>query len=359
MQVYNPEGSMDVFFLLSGDINSLTGGHLYNRHMVEGLKQKGHRVKVLRLDESTILTHAIELKSSSYFNTLPPGSCVLIDSLVLGNIPGALKKYSEKLTFIGLIHLPLTYNPLPGKNRKHIATREVKAMMFTRHLVVTGRFTLRMLMEAGISHEKISLIEPGVENYPRKRYYADLPSVLLCISNYSQIKDQLLLVRAINKLRYNKWTLHMYGNTNTEKPYVTRLKSIIANKKMNDRILLHDSIDRNNISEAFLASDLFVLPSRFETYGMVLTEALAHGLPVVTTNSGNIPDTVPQTMGVFTEPGNLDSLVSAITLLFTNSQHYQSLCMAASGYYRQAKTWQNSLDMLERLITDIRDKNGK
>jgi len=291
MQVYNLKGSMDVFFLLSGDINSLTGGHLYNRHMVEGLRQKGHGVKVLRLDESTMLTHAIEIKCSSYFNTLPPGSCVLIDSLVLGNIPGVLKKYSEKLTFIGLIHLPLTYNPLPGKNRKHIANREVKAMMMTRHLIVTGRFTLRMLMDAGISHEKISLIEPGVENYPRKRYYADLPLGLLCISNYSQIKGQLLLVRALNRLRNNKWTLQMYGDINTEKPYVTRLKSIIANKKLNDRILLHDTIERNNISEAFLASDLFVLPSRFETYGMVLTESLAHGIPVVTTHAGNIPDT--------------------------------------------------------------------
>jgi glycosyltransferase involved in cell wall biosynthesis len=92
---------------------------------------------------------------------------------------------------------------------------------------------------------------------------------------------------------------------------------------------------------------------------MVLTESLAHGIPVVTTNSGNIPDTVPQAMGVFTEPGNLESLVSALKLLFTNSQQYKSLCIAASGYYRQATTWQTSLDKLERLITVIQDKNGK
>jgi len=351
---FNPERTgMELFFLIPGNINALTGGYLYNRYMVEGMRKKGHVVEILQLDECMLQAQEIEAKCSLIFKKLRTGSIVLIDSLVLGVLHRVMKKFHGKLTFMGIIHLPLSYNPLADKKRQFIAKSEVEAMQHTSRLIVTGRLTFRLLTESGISSEIIILIEPGVEDFPRKQHYAAVPSQLLCISNYSPVKDQLLLARALCRLRTRNWTLHMYGNTNTDKEYVDRLNTFIVREKLNDRIFLHDVIQRKNISGAFLASDLFVLPTQFETYGMVLSESLAHGIPLVTTTSGNISETVPPTMGRFIEPGNLENMVSALEELFTDQQLYKSLCKSAADYYKQASPWQTSIDKLERIISEV------
>ena len=100
----------------------------------------------------------------------------------------------------------------------------------------------------------------------------------------------------------------------------------------------------------FLKADLFVFPSLFESYGMVLTESLAHGVPVVTTTAGNIPDTVPPSMGMFAEPGNADELAAVLEELFTDEGKYRSLCEATAEYYRQARSWSTAVDEFERII---------
>jgi glycosyltransferase involved in cell wall biosynthesis len=62
-------------------------------------------------------------------------------------------------------------------------------------------------------------------------------------------------------------------------------------------------------------ADAVVLPSFFEGYGMVLAEALARGLPVVSTTAGAIPDTVPRDAGVLVPPGDALALRAALASL--------------------------------------------
>jgi glycosyltransferase involved in cell wall biosynthesis len=294
-------------------------------------------------------TAAIEKTCRMHFGKLEQGSWVVIDSLALGLLGKIIKEFKHHLYLVGLIHLPTSYDPLAGKNGKTVAGNELEAMQDTAHLILTGKFMMHILMDSGLAKEKMSLVEPGVDFFPRKPY-AKWPDELLCISNYSALKAQHVLINALDKLRNRNWTMRLYGNTNTGRDYANTLVSIINRKKLQKRILLYDTVERRNISALFLKADLFVFPSLFESYGMVLTESLAHGVPVVTTTAGNIPDTVPPSMGMFAEPGNADELAAVLEELFTDEGKYRSLCEATAEYYRQARSWSTAVDEFERII---------
>ena len=67
-----------------------------------------------------------------------------------------------------------------------------------------------------------------------------------------------------------------------------------------------------------MSSDIFVLASRFEGYGMAIAEAISHGLPVVSTTAGAIPDTVPEGAGLLVPPESPGALAEALRLLISN-----------------------------------------
>ena len=113
---------------------------------------------------------------------------------------------------------------------------------------------------------------------------------------------------------------------------------------------MHGIVERHEISTVFLNADLFVMPSLFESYGMALTESLAHGIPVVTTSAGNIPYTVPAGMGLLTEPGNEEQLADSIRSLFDDPVRYSALCSDASQYYIQSRSWEKAVAEFELIL---------
>jgi glycosyltransferase involved in cell wall biosynthesis len=341
---------MKLFFVIPGDIHSLTGGYLYNKRIAEGLRQRDYDVQILGLDDPLYDTAAIEKTCRMQFGKLEKGSWVVIDSLALGLLGTIIREFKNHLHLVGLIHLPVSYDPLARKNDKTLSGNELEALQDTCHLILTGKFIMHILLDGGLAREKMSLVEPGVDLFPRKPFYARQPSELLCISNYSAVKAQHVLVNALSKLRKWNWTMRLYGNTGTDRDYVNSLVSLINREKLQKRILLYDTLERKNMSAQFLKADLFIFPSVFESYGMVLTESLSHGIPVLTTTAGNIPNTVPPSMGMFTEPGNSDEMAAVLEELFMDEGKYRSLCEAASVYYRQARPWSKAVDEFEQVI---------
>ena len=259
--------------------------------------------------------------------------------------------------FLGLIHLPASYDILSGVHGE-LAVEELVALNHMRHVIVTGRFTFDLLCNAGLNSDKIRIVEPGTEKFPCKKQYKPVPSELLNIANFSVLKAQDVLIRALYRLTAWDWTLHLYGDMEREREYTASVRSLIQQLKMEHRIIMHGIVERLEISPVFLNADLFVMPSLFESYGMALSESLAHGLPVVSSSAGNIPYTVPAGMGLLTEPGNEEQLADAIRSLFEDPAKYSALCSAASQYYIHARTWEQAVAEFAIIIQKtMNDKN--
>src|SRR5690606_34035865 len=89
-------------------------------------------------------------------------------------------------------------------------------------------------------------------------------------------------------------------------------------------------------------ADVFVLPSFFEGYGMALAEALAYGLPIVSTTGGAIPETVPAAEGVLVPPGDDRALARALARLIDDPRERARLAAGAAAARAALPTWQDA-----------------
>jgi glycosyltransferase involved in cell wall biosynthesis len=138
-----------------------------------------------------------------------------------------------------------------------------------------------------------------------------------------------VLVAALAKLKHLSWQLVIAGDSGRSPDTFRRLQADIADLGLTDRIVLLGAVACEQLASLYAASDLFVLPSRFEGYGMVYTEAIAHGVPVVATNAGAIPETVPADAGVLLPPDDVEALAATLQRLIENPVERERLAAGA------------------------------
>ncbi len=106
------------------------------------------------------------------------------------------------------------------------------ALHHMHQVIVTGQFTFDLLCNAGLNPARICIVEPGTDHFPRKKRYKPVPSELLCIANYSALKAQDVLIRALYRLTAWDWTLHLYGDKDRDKEYTEAV--MIAHSAIKD-----------------------------------------------------------------------------------------------------------------------------
>jgi glycosyltransferase involved in cell wall biosynthesis len=138
------------------------------------------------------------------------------------------------------------------------------------------------------------------------------------------------------------WRLAIAGDRTRNLPTAARLDADIAGYGLGDRVAVLGAVSRERIAELYMQSDLFVLASRFEGYGMAYAEALCHGLPVIGTMAGAIPDTIPQGAGLLVPPDDPAALAAALRGIVIDTERRRSLSEAALAAARTLPTWRES-----------------
>src|SRR6185503_6093571 len=122
--------------------------------------------------------------------------------------------------------------------------------------------------------------------------------VLLAVGSVVPRKGYDVLVAALATLADLPWRLTIVGDCTRDAAAAGGLRQAITGARLDDRVILAGAVPPAQLAAHYGAADVFVLPSRHEGYGMAFAEAIAHGLPVVGTTAGAIPETVPAGAGV-------------------------------------------------------------
>jgi glycosyltransferase involved in cell wall biosynthesis len=335
----------DVVFAVPGSLDTPTGGYAYDKRMIAELRELGWRPQVLDLGEGfprpSALTRAA---ANAHLAEVPKGRPIVIDGLAFGVLPEAAETISVTHPLIALVHHPLALETgLAADEAAALRESERRALLFTHAVVANSQATVRALTEDyGVPRERITVAPPGTDRaLSVPRLHAG-PVKLLAVGAVVPRKGYDVLVEALAQLKGHFWRLVIAGDNIRSPETAARLDDDIVRYGLSDRIEIAGPVSDERLAELYAAADLFVLPSRFEGYGMAYTEAVAHGVPVIGTNAGAIPETVPPGAGILVPPDDVHALTATLRRLIDNEPERKQLAAGARAASASFPTWRES-----------------
>jgi glycosyltransferase involved in cell wall biosynthesis len=125
-------------------------------------------------------------------------------------------------------------------------------------------------------------------------------------------KGHDILFRALAAHKHAPWYLTCAGSLDRHPQTVTQLRARLRTDALEDRVSLVGDVDATTLASCYHGADLFVLATLHETYGMAVAEALARGLPVISTATGAIGELVGDDAGFVVPPGDVGALTTAL-----------------------------------------------
>jgi glycosyltransferase involved in cell wall biosynthesis len=331
-------------FGVPGDLATPTGGYGYDRRIIGELRQLGWQVDVVDVGDSFPFPSVGQRTSAlAALSTVPAGCPTVLDGLAFGALPeaGALR---SRTPLIALVHQPLALDPaLDASQADTFRQTERAALGAAARVVVTSEATARIVItDYDVPPQRISVVGPGNDPASPAPGSDDGVVRLLSVGSVVPVKGLDLLIAALAALPDMPWRLTIAGDRTRDVATAAQLDADIAAHDLCDRVAVLGAVPPEGIDALYLASDVFVLASRFEGYGMALTEAIAHGLPVVSTTAGAIPDTVPVGTGLLVRPDDVAALARALRRLISDRAERRRLAMNARAAAAQLPTWQDS-----------------
>lgn len=334
-----------VVFVVPGDLATLTGGYAYDRQIITGLSAAGWVVEVVALDAAFPWPDATARdRAAQRVAALPDGSLVVVDGLAFGVMPEVAERHAARLRWVALVHHPLALETgLTPQQSRVLFDTERRALATARGVIVTSPATARELTRYGVAAEGVHVVIPGTDPAPLATGSgvgsASRGLSLLCVAALIPRKGHAVLIEALRALKDRAWTLHCVGSETRDADTASALRSAIAAHGLGERVRLHGEIPTCSLQAMYEQADAVVLPSFFEGYGMALAEALARGLPVVSTMAGAIPNTVPRDAGILVPPGDALALRSALARLLDEPAQRARLAAGARAARAVLPTW--------------------
>ncbi len=335
-------------FLIPGDLQAATGGYAYDRRIIAGLRALGWRVSVHGLDASFPHPSAAALlHAQTVFAQLPEQSLVLVDGLAAGAMPQLLHANAGRLRLLALVHHPLAAESgLDPKIAQALEGSERRALKAMRHVIVTSPATRHALRDLGIEPDKVTVAEPGTEVMPQSHRARGETLQMLCVATLIPRKGHDLLLEALAPLTTSRWHLTCVGSLTRSPETVVRLRAQLRRLNLTEHVTLAGEVDAETLAQLYCAADLFVLPTRLEGYGMAVAEALAHGLPVISTPVGGISELVGTRAGILVAPDEVPALRAALRRVLEEPSLLDLLASGAASVRGTLPGWARTCGQL-------------
>jgi glycosyltransferase involved in cell wall biosynthesis len=349
-----PDGA-SITFVVPGRVETRTGGYNYDRRVIAGLRARGWVVDVRELDEGFPRPSPAALASAARaLAAIPDETVVVIDGLALGAMPAEVEHEASRLRLVAIVHMPLAEAAgLDCDTATRFKSSERRALASVARVIVTGRATAATLAGYGVSRDRITIVEPGTDRAPLARGSRDSRVHLLCVATLSQGKGHGLLFRALASAPNREWLLTCAGSLDRDPPTVDLLRAQLRRDGLVERVSLVGDLDGEKLAACYDCADVFVLATLHETYGMAVAEALAHGLPVVATTTGAIPELIGiggDLAGLLVPPGDEAALAAALSRVLGNADLRAQFADGARRVRDRLPGWDQAIDRVEAVL---------
>ncbi len=343
---------MRLVFAYPGDLQLRTGGYGYDRRLIATLEDAGWQVDLLPLGDGFPDAGPATIdKAEKALSALADDALVMIDGLAFGVLDGFAAREGERLKLVALVHHPLALETgLSRARAEALRESETRALEYARHTIVTSPETARELERGfAVSRDRITIAVPGTDPAPQARGSGGIPHIL-SIGSLTPRKGHDVLVAALGKVADLAWTATIAGSRDLDGETAAALERQIEALSLGGRIRLAGAVD--DTGPLYAGADLFALASRYEGYGMVFAEALAHGLPVIGCRAGAVPDVVPEEAGFLVDVDDADAFAAALRALLCDPDIRRDKTEGARRAGEALPRW----DETGRIVSDMLEK---
>ena len=345
-----------VVFAIPGDIATPSGGYGYDRRLIAELVALGWQVDHLALPGGFPTPDEGDLESTrEAFAKIDDGCVVLVDGLAFGAMPQIAAAESERLRLVALVHHPLCLETgLDADARARLELSEREALRWSRAVVVTSKATGETLAsDFGVPDKQLTVAPPGTDKPARSdrgvarrsgheagNEGANGGPMILSIGTLIARKDHATLVAGLAHVSDLDWCCRIVGSKTADPQTVEALERQIAELGLDGRVVLVGALA--DVSADYDTADLFVLASRYEGYGMVFAEAMAHGLPIIFCSEGAPRELIPPAAGERFSPGDARDLGARLRMLLTDRDRRAGAARASFEAGRALPGWDDT-----------------
>lgn len=333
-------------FAVPGSLDTPTGGYAYDKRIIDELRALGWQVDVIDVGSSFPEPDAATRKSALDKLLVVPEACpIVIDGLAFGVMHEEAARLHERNPIVALVHLPLALEAgLSDAASLAFRKSERDALGFARAVIATSERTATTLRrDYGVPPSHITVARPGFDPVvARTRSIQEGTVNLLAVGSITPGKGYDRLLSALAPLEALPWRLTIVGDTMRSAAALARLEADLARFKLEARVTLAGAMPPERLAELYASSDLFVLASLYESYGMVFGEAIAHGLPVVATEVGAAAEIVGREAGILVPPGDENALRAALQRVMEDADLRSRMAAAARRSAQRLPRWQDS-----------------
>lgn len=263
-----------------------SGGNTYDRRICRGLAAGGWSVHEHPVPGDWPRPDPAALDGlTSVLAGLADGSVVLLDGLIASAAP-QVPSFARRLTLVVLVHMPLAQG---SGDLTETRSLEGAVLAAAAAVITTSEWTRNWLIgQYDLEPGRVHIVRPGTD---LAALAPGTPggSALLSVAAVTPVKGHDLLVAALAEIEDLAWECVCVGATDVDAAFMARLRAGLPGR-VADRIRFVGTRSGAELAATYAAADAVVLCSRAETYGMVVTEALARGIPVIATAVGGVPE---------------------------------------------------------------------
>lgn len=340
-------------FAIPGDITQKTGGYIYERKLLEGLRAAGHPVEHIAVAGTFPDPSADEMEDAlSKMAGVPDGVPLIIDGLLFGGM--ATSGFARiKAPVIAMIHHPLGLETGLSQTRsRHLLALEKANLAYARHVLVPSAHTAKTLIDGfNVPPERITIAPPGFA-LAKPRLERPGPPLILSVGLLAARKGHDVLVDALAQMTDLDWHCEIVGGTHdraVEQALVDQIEALGLSQRIHMAGLVSDQM----LSDLFRSAHIFALATRYEGYGMVFGDAMRHGLPIVTCAAGAVPDTVPDSAGTLTPVDDPSAFASALRTYLTDPTAHARASEGSAAAGRTLSDWSRTAAAASEVISRL------
>jgi glycosyltransferase involved in cell wall biosynthesis len=334
---------------------------MYNGRVIFGLRKRGFEIEEVVAGGAS--PDEQRTAAPGFGSTFDPSryDAIVVDALARIAVAPHLDLWLSWRPVVALVHeLPSVASGGSGPETVPSECDYEEPLLHADRLVAVSDHGRNVLLGRGVLPGRIHVVPPGFDGIPEgigPHVQGDGPVRALCVAQWIERKGILTLVEAWALRERKGAVLELIGETDADPGYAVQIGEAIE-AAPRDSIVVSGCVDDATLGASYASADLFVLPSRYEGYGIVYAEALARGLPIIACEIGPVPDLVGREAAVLVRPDDKEDLSAALDLLLGDPTLRTKMSAAASRRASRLPRWEDTIIGFEKALRTAADQNA-